>query len=149
MSVKAERRLKRRLEQQNQAKNDNFSRQPILQSARDDDDYLIFSLKNLVDGYGLKSEYCNDYIRSQLLLKLQTLCCNTWSTLFTKNKQSGGVEIINKTAFKVSLPSCITDDINYLYVLRFNGQNSRLIGYRSGNVFQAIFVDVDLSTYRH
>lgn len=149
MSSKSEQRLQRRLEKQQKARQDAFSQQPILQQANDDDDYIAFSLKNLVNGYDLHSNKCTDYLRSQLILKLQTLCNNTWNTLFTKGKQSGGMEIINRQSFKVPLPACITEDINHLYVLRFNSQNSRLIGFRSDNVFQAVFVDVDLSTYNH
>ena len=149
MPSKSEKRFQRHLKKQQKARHDIFSQQPILQQANDDDDYIVFSLKNLVSGYDLKSSKCAEYIRSQLILKLQTLCCNTWSTLFTKNKQSGGMEIIKKESFKVSLPTCITEDIDHLYVLRFNSQNARLIGYRLDNVFQAIFVDVDLSTYKH
>lgn len=149
MPNKSEQRLQRRLKKQQKAKQDAFSQQPILQQANDDDDYMVFSLKNLVNGYDLKSNKCTDYIRSQLILKLQTLCCNTWNTLFTKNKQSGGMEIIGKEAFKVPLPACVTEDIGHLYVLRFNSQNARLVGYRSDNIFQVIFVDIDLSTYDH
>ena len=149
MSNKSEQRLQRRLKQQQKARQDAFSQRPILQRANDDDDCMAFSLKNLVNGYDLRSNKCTDYIRSQLILKLQTLCCNTWNTLFTKSKQSGGMEIIKKESFKVPLPACITEDVNHLYVLRFNSQNARLIGYRSNNIFQAIFVDVDLSTYDH
>ncbi len=149
MPNKSEQRLQRRLKKQRKARQDTFSQQPILQQANDDDDYIVFSLKNLVTGYDLKSNECTNYIRSQLILKLQTLCCNTWNTLFTKNKQSGGIELVKKEAFKVPLPTCITEDINHLYVLRFNSQNARLIGYRSDNIFQAIFVDINLSTYNH
>ncbi len=149
MSSKADKRLYRKLQKQNKIKNDNFSKQPVLQSSTDNDDYLIFSLKNLVNGYDLKSEKCTDYIRSQLLLKLQTTCCHTWNMLFTKDKQSGGLEILDKSIFKIPMPACVTEDINHLYVLRFNSQKSRLIGYRSDNIFHIIFVDIDLSTYNH
>lgn len=148
MPSKSEQRLLKRLEKSKKAKQDAFSRQPILRPV-EDDDYVVFSLKNLVSGYDLKTNKCSDYLRSQLLLKLQILCMNTWSTLFTKNKQSGGIEIIDKRAFKVPLPACVTEDVNHLYVVRFYGQNARLIGYRTDNVFQAIFVDADLSTYSH
>lgn len=149
MSEKSEKRFQRRLKKQQKARRDAFSQQPILQQADDDDDYIVFSLKNLVSGYDLRSSKCTEYIRSQLILKLQMLCRNTWNTLFTKNKQSGGMEIIKKESFKVPLPACITEDMDHLYVLRFNSQNARLIGYRSDNVFQAFFIDVDLSTYEH
>lgn len=66
-----------------------------------------------------------------------------------KSKSCGGFETINTSRFKVPMPTCITEDINHLYVIRFSAQKSRLVGYRRGNVFHVIFVDIDLSTYDH
>ncbi len=149
MSKKSNKRLQRRLEKNAHSRNDTFSRQPILEDAADDDDYLLFSLKNLSSEYDLNAASCTDYIRSQLLFKLKLLCDQTWNKLFVKSKQSGGIEKIDKSAILAPLPSCVTDDISHLYVVRFNGQNSRLIGYRSDNVFQVLFVDVNLEVYKH
>lgn len=89
------------------------------------------------------------------MVRFSLTSCQLWrrSDLCRANLNAdyGGnlIEIIDRIIFNVPLPSCITDDVDYLYVLRFDGQNARLIGYRSSNTFRAIFVDVDLSTYEH
>ena len=148
MAKKSERRLQKRLKRQEKAKNDAFAHQPLQQVA-DVNDYMTFSFKNLVLKYDLKNKYCNDYIRSQLLLKLHKLSCCTWSQLFMKDKQSGGIEAIEKKSIKTPLPPCVTEDIEKLYVFRFNAQHSRVIGMRVENVFHILFVDVGLDCYDH
>ena len=149
MSKKSEKRLAKKLEREKKQKNTISVSLPDLQSPTDNDDYVVFSLRNLHQDYNLSSRLCNDQIKSDLLQKICTMCCTTWNTLFTKRKDCGGLEPLGVDIFKVSMPSCVTDDIDHLYAMRFNGQNSRLIGYRSQNIFHAIFVDVDLSTYKH
>lgn len=149
MSKKAERRLAKKLEKEKKQKNSTSVFLPDLQPSADNDDYVVFSLKSLHKDYNLSSSLCDSQIKCDLLQKMYTMCCTTWNTLFTKRKNCGGLEPLDVEIFKVSMPSCVTDDIDHLYAMRFNGQNSRLIGYRSQNIFHAIFIDVDLSTYKH
>lgn len=141
--------MQKRLEKQRRAVSDEFAKQPVLQRAVDSDDYLVFSFKNLVNEYDLKNKHCTDYVRSQLVMKLRSLSQQTWSGLFAKGKQSGGLEIIKKDCMKVALPACVTEDIGNLYVFRFNAQKARIIGLRVGDVFQILFIDAGLECYGH
>lgn len=116
--------------------------------ARDDDDLLVFSFRDLQPEYSFDANCCDDKLRKDLLTKLTKMCRTTWEDLQRLGKKSG-FESLERSAIKVPLPSCVTDDVNKLHVIRFHGQSARLIGYRLGAVFYVLFIDAELKLYKH
>lgn len=147
--TKAEKRLEKKFKKQSKSLNDSFAHSPIQKPSNDDNDTLVFSFRDLQDEYDFSQDCCTDQVRKDLLSSLRRLSQTTWDDLITRDKKNGGSELINKSEIKAGLPSFITDDYEKLIVVRFNSQSSRLIGYRQGNVFYVLFIDVKLTLYDH
>ena len=147
--TKAEKRLERKLKKQSKSLRDVFAQSPIQKPSNDDNDNLVFSFRDLQRDYDFEQACCDDQVRRDLLSSLRRLSRTTWDDLRTRDKKSGGSELINKSEIKASLPSFITDDYEKFIVIRFNSQNSRLIGYRQDNIFYILFIDVSLTLYDH
>lgn len=147
--TKAEKRLERKLKKQSKSLRDVFAQSPIQKPSNDDNDNLVFSFRDLQRDYDFEQACCDDQVRRDLLSSLRRLSRTTWDDLKTRDKKSGGSELINRSEIKASLPSFITDDYEKFIVIRFNSQNSRLIGYRQDNIFYILFIDVSLTLYDH
>ena len=120
---------------------------PPLQKAFDDNDGITFSFQFLQRSYDLENKSLSKDNKIQLLKKLVGISKTSWSSLVLMDKRSG-FERLNKNAIS-SLPSIITDDIDKLYVLRFASQGCRLIGFRQGNIYHILYIDPNLSLYKH
>jgi hypothetical protein len=126
---------------------ESYQVSPPLQKAFDDNDGIVFSFQFLQKKYDLDNKSLSKDNKIQLLKKLVGISKTSWSSLVLKDKKSG-FERLNKNAIS-SLPSIITDDIDKLYVLRFASQECRLIGFRQGNIYHILYIDPDLSLYKH
>lgn len=149
-SDKAQRRLEKRLRKNQKSKNDLFSTSPeVLEPARDDDSCVAFSFRDLHKDYGFETAQCDHQTRLDLLSKLRVISCRSWNDLEKVGKKSG-FESLPINALKKPIPKDISlKGVNKLHVLRFNGQDARLIGYRLGRIFYIIFVDTKLEVYDH
>lgn len=150
-SRKAQRRLEKRFQKSQRAKNDLFSSTaPVtLEPANDDDDYVAFSFQDLHEDYGFDTAKCDHQLRLDLLSKLRVVSCRSWNDLERAGKKSG-FESLSVSALKKPIPESISlKGVNKLHVLCFNGQDARLIGYRLGRIFYIIFIDPNLEIYEH
>ena len=120
---------------------------PQIQQPKDDNDYLSVSFQYLQRDYDLNRKYLTKDNRLQLLKKIVSITHMTWNDLTLQDKKHG-FERIDKDIVK-NLPNIITDDIQKLYVLRFASQDCRLVGMRQDNIFQILYIDPDLSLYKH
>lgn len=112
-------------------------------------DYPVFSFRHLVSGYTI-DDCLDKQERSDLLGKLSVMSQKTWSILDTSDHlHGGGFEKIPRKKIKTPLPAIMTEDIDKLYVMRFNGLSSRIIGFRSQNVYHVTHIDTKLSAYNH
>jgi len=111
-------------------------------------DYPIFCFKHLMSGY--KLDDCSLEQKAYFISKLVKMAQQTWQTLMTSDHKSGaGFELIPKEQMKVTFPSIITEDVQKIYVMRFNGDNYRILGNRSDEVYHITHIDVNLSAYKH
>jgi len=111
-------------------------------------DYPIFCFKHLLGGYSLKD--CDKDAKAHLLDKIEMMTQKTWNDLFISDHYSGaGFETIPTKQFSTSMPLIVTQDVDKLYVIRFNGKSHRLIGMRSGHIFHITHIDLNLSAYSH
>ncbi len=150
-SRKAQRRLEKRFQKNQQSKNDLFSSNPptALEPTNDEDDFVAFSFQDLHKDYGFNTSQCNHQLRLDLLSKLRVISCKSWNDLEKAGKKSG-FESLPINALRKPIPEDIPlKGVNKLHVLRFNGQDARLIGYRLGRVFYIIFIDPELEVYNH
>lgn len=120
---------------------------PQLQRANDDNDNIVFSFQSLQNGYDLNHKSLTKENKVQLLKKLVEISKTTWNSLILKDKKSG-FELIDKSII-TGLPNVVTEDISKLYILRFASQDCRIIGFRQDNVYHILYIDPDLSLYRH
>ena len=123
---------------------------------------IVFSFKNLCtsDNYNFKAFRDNKSQTistiTQMMLKLQKMSCMTWNELIQQRKNAG-VEYLDHLEFRDefinSLPAnvILTQD-EKLPIVRFNGQNMRLIlkkGTQCPRVVYVLGIDMNLSLYKH
>lgn len=150
VSKKKDKRLQKRIKKMAQAKNDGFANTLItLEPSNDDDDCVAFSFKDLQDHYSFDTAKCDHQLRLDLLSKLRVISQKSWNELEKAGKRAG-FESLAIGELKVEISSKVAlKGVNKLHVLRFNSQNSRLIGYRLGRVFHILFIDPNLELYSH
>jgi hypothetical protein len=111
-------------------------------------DYPIFCFRHLINGYSLDG--CNKEQKAHFVSKLAKMAQQTWDDLDGADHWSGsGFEKIPKDQIKGRLPAIVTEDVEKLYVMRFNGKHYRMIGHRSDHIYYLTHVDITLSAYGH
>lgn len=123
-------------------------RLPQLQQPKDDNDYLSVSFQYLQKEYNLDRRNLTKDNKIQLLKKLALITQMTWTELILKDKKHG-FEILDKKVLNKNIPTIITEDLRDIYILRFASQDCRLVGIRQDNIFQILYIDPDLSLYKH
>lgn len=148
---KRDRRLAKAKAKSDRSKNDAFANQTIpIEPSNDEDNYVAFSFQDLNSDYSFDSRRCTNQARLDLLSKMRTASCQTWESLCLKSKHDGGLETLPVSLLQEKLPSnVLSREVKKLYVLRFNGQSSRIIGHKVGRVFHIIFIDSALELYKH
>ncbi|MDO4271549.1 MAG: hypothetical protein Q4C83_01005 [Candidatus Saccharibacteria bacterium] len=121
---------------------------PELEKAFDDDDSVAYSFNHLQKKYDLDNKSLSNEAKIQLLAKIVKTTQQSWTQLILSGKGNGGIETIKRDIIS-NLPSCVTKDIQKLCVLRFASQKCRLIGFRRGNIFNVLYIDSNLSLYKH
>ena len=71
-SRKAQRRLEKRFQKNQQSKNDLFSSNPptALEPTNDEDDFVAFSFQDLHKDYGFNTSQCNHQTTSRFIIKV-------------------------------------------------------------------------------
>ena len=96
-------------------------------------------------GYGIGDCRLDDY--GYMIKKLKTLGKSDWNTINNSARHGLGFEKIDKKILNAKLPSDVPEDVK-LYAFRYNGKKP-MVGYREGDVFHIIFLDIDFSLYDH
>lgn len=106
----------------------------------------IFCFKHLHSNY--KVSKCSDKQMKALLTKLEQLSQLSWNEIILAHKHGTGSEKIKKSSLKVKVPAFITDDVDFLLALRFDGMSPILV-HRNRFIMHIIFIDHNMSTYNH
>jgi len=120
-----------------------------LHSTSDIDDFVVFSFQNMAKSYAI--EDCQDKKEKAFAVdKMREISRKTWNELILRRKQDGGFERIERKKFDLkSIPDGIPADITAWYIIRFHGNNGRLIGYRVQNTFYITHLDHSCTAYSH
>lgn len=112
-----------------------------------DERHLAFSFLYMPNGkYSIDSIKDNKFL-ALILKRLKKLSNMTWKELKLSNRHASGYETIDKKSINGNIPQSITDDTP---IIVFRGQGIHPIaGYRSGKTFHVLFIDRDLTLYKH
>lgn len=97
----------------------------------------LFGLHNLVGDYNI-AEYGQEE-RAAFAKLLHDMSERTWMQLILGPRQGTGLEKISQKSINVGIPGYITPDVQ-LWSIRINDM-ARLIGFRDGEVFHAVWID--------
>ena len=109
-------------------------------------DYPIFCFKHLHEDHNL--DKCVDAEKKSLMEKIVKLSQLSWNDIQNAPRHGLGSEKIKIASIKPSCPSFITDDVDFLLALRFDGKKP-ILGHRDRFIFHVIFIDRDFSVYNH
>jgi hypothetical protein len=97
------------------------------------------------DGYCVSD--CDREHQAAFAVALWERARMTWAQITLAQRHGLGTEKIARSALKVSIPSKITPDVDFI-AMRFHG-NAPMVGYRDGRIFQVLWLDHDFSVYDH
>lgn len=97
----------------------------------------LFGLSHLARGFTIAD--CERDEKAALADLLGEMSRRTWHDLILGSRRGTGFEKIARASINVGIPAIVTDDVQLL-AIRIS-QRSRLIGFRAGAVFQAVWVD--------
>jgi len=107
----------------------------------------VFCFKYLQADYDIES--CTKEERAIFLKKLGLLSQIPWDQITTSRRQGHGSERIDVTNLKISLPSCISEDVTEILSFHLNGISRFLALREEENVMRIYFIDPHGKTYSH
>jgi hypothetical protein len=105
----------------------------------------IFCLRYLAPPFCVTS--CERQEQAAFSVTLKRLSTMTWSQIRNSPRHGLGSEKIGRAAIRASIPSGITDDVDFL-AIRFNGL-APMVGFRSNQVFHIVWLDRAFTLYDH
>ena len=111
-----------------------------------DFDYPIFCFKHLHKDHDL--DKCTEFEKKALMEKVVKLSQLSWKDIQNAPRHGLGTEKIAINSIRPSCPSFITEDVEHLLALRFDGMKP-VLGHRNRFVFHLIFIDRDFTVYKH
>ncbi len=114
--------------------------------ARDSDTQTpTFSFEYTGKAHGLAD--CDKIEKAALVDQLHSLSKMSWGQIKQSGRHGLGFEKIDRSAILEAVPAVVTPDVNLL-AFRFCGKKP-MIGFRSGRVFNIIWLDRDFKVYKH
>ena len=107
----------------------------------------VFCLALMKEGNGYSVDCCDLPHRAALAVRLSKLSQMTWLQIKSAPRHGLGCETIARNAIKSPLPQQVTDDV-VLIALRYNGK-SPMVGYRDERTFHILFIDHNMTLYKH
>lgn len=111
-----------------------------------DHKHPVFCFKYLQKGHDL--EECTDDEKQAFLGQIVNLSKLTWDEIAGTQRHGMGSEKINRTSIKPTCPKFITDDVDFLLSLRFQGKKPFLV-HRDRFICHVIFIDNKFNVYNH
>ncbi|RDI13219.1 hypothetical protein [Flavobacterium sp. AG291] len=111
-----------------------------------DHKHPVFCFKHVHPDHNLNE--CTADEKVSLLEQIVRLSQMTWDEIERTHRHGMGSEKIEVNSLKVKCPEFITDDVNYLLSLRFQGKKPFLI-HRDRFICHVIFIDNKFSVYKH
>ncbi|MGE0561963.1 MAG: hypothetical protein AB7O47_09115 [Flavobacteriales bacterium] len=109
-------------------------------------DYPIFCFRHLHKNYNLDN--CDEKEKSSLIEQMAKLSQLTWKDIQNSNRHGIGSEKIAVNSIKTALPKFITEDVEFLLALRFQGKKPFLV-HRDRFICHVIFIDNKFTVYNH
>ncbi len=74
----------------------------------------------------------------------------TWNDYHQIPKESLGYELLPFDCLKIaSKPICVTEDLEKVIVIRFSGNDGRIVGFREQNIYYVLWIDCGFELYDH
>ncbi len=110
---------------------------------------VIFSLRHIQNG-----KYCFSQLdqkqKSDFAEALFRRKDFTWNDYHQIPKESLGYELLPFCCLKIaSKPICVTEDLDKVIVIRFSGNDGRIVGFREKNIYYVLWVDCCFELYDH
>lgn len=110
---------------------------------------VIFSLRHIQPG-----KYCFSRLeqkqKSDFAEALFRRKDFTWNDYHQSSKQALGCELLLFDCLKISSkPVCVTDDLDKVIVIRFSGNDGRIVGFREQNIYHVLWIDCSFELYDH
>jgi len=106
----------------------------------------VFCFKYLHKNYHIDKCDVNEKVSFlSTIVKLSTI---TWQDIEFSGRHGAGSEKIPRNAINIELPKEISDDVPFFLALRFCGMKP-FVGYRNRFIFHVLYIDRDLSLYKH
>lgn len=130
-----------------QPKTDKFKHTPTdSRISMPDHKHPIFCFRYLQADHDF--EKCEADEKRQFLEQMMRLSKMTWEEINLAPRHGLGSEKISMASIKPKCPDFITDDVNYLLALRFDGKKPFLV-HRDRFIAHVIFIDNKFSVYNH
>lgn len=89
---------------------------------------------------------CSEAFRADVLAGLRERSQLSWAQLDTTPHRGLGAERIPRTQIKAPIPPAVTEDVEKFVVFRI-GNPGRVIGFRTGATFEAVWLDERHAVY--
>jgi len=109
-------------------------------------DYPIFCFRHLHRDYCL--DQCDQKQKADVLERVVNLSKFRWTDVRLMGRHQLGSEKISRSSIKPSIPSSITQDIEFFLAFRFSGL-APMIGFQNKAVFHIVYIDPGFQVYRH
>lgn len=128
----------------NQGSNVRVSEQQL--RADSEIDYPIFCFKHLHSGFNI--DHCTDEQQATFIKKVCKLSAMTWNDIKLAPRHGLGTEKISRSSIHPSIPSFISDDVDFLLAFRCFGMMP-FLGHRNGAIFHVLYLDPAGEVYDH
>lgn len=128
------------------SKSTTFNYDPKVESVLPKYNHPIFCLRHIHRDFNI--DKCDDKEKINFIDRLGLLSTIDWQLIQTSPKNGFGSEKISIKSLNVKCPKFITDDVQHLLALRFNGKMPFLI-WRNNFLAHVIFIDPKGKVYDH
>lgn len=109
-------------------------------------EYPVFCFRYLHKEYGINS--CTQQQKAALLEKIDKWRNMTWDEIRLAPRHGLGYEKIARSSIKPPMPAFVTNEVDHLLALRFDGMAPILV-QRRNFVMHLIFIDPKMECYKH
>ena len=140
-------RRRKRIKRQSQRSQGRIrSAGPVASDINNNERKPIFSLEYMVSDYSIAR--CNAEQKAAFADALWSRSQMTWRQIIQAPRHGLGSEQIPRHAIRVGIPHAITEDVSGFIAIRFY-DNAPMIGFRTGQIFYIVWLDIKFSVYDH
>lgn len=109
-------------------------------------DYPVFCFKHMHPAYNI--DHCSDDQKAMFITKACKLSTMTWNDIKLAPRHGLGSEKINRSSVRATIPSFISDDVEFFLAFRCFGMMP-FLGHRNGSILHVLYLDPTGEVYKH